>query len=340
MSYARFLAAAAIFTLAPLAQAQEATTLKYMWHKGDSLRYHYTIHSTVKISDTPIGALNMKFDHDCTLRLKVGEVADDGSATIEASYESIHTESDQGIGGASVFDSKNPEAKPGSSPSPAAGSLKAIIDQPFMVVLDARGGVLRVDAKDFEAKMADAGGKPGAPSGGQAAKNAFGEGATRRLFRRAFEHLPATPVKQGDTWTVESELAVATVGEFNTTATLTLAAVEKIGADSTARITGELKDLKPDGNKGGMKTDGSTGHEEIGFNATAGRLNHVASEVTSPMEMTAPAAGAKASKVDMHSTFSLDRLEGQAEAPKEKAAEPKAADPKPKAADPKPGEKK
>jgi hypothetical protein len=328
-------AGVAVLAGAGLAQAQDTSTLKYKWKKGDVLHYR-----SVQDSDGKMTAMGMerttKQRQEFVQRFEVKEVAEDGVATLDVSVLSVKMDLDQGDGMKGTYDTSRAADQQYDGPPrlrPTMEYYGALVGEHLMVVMDASGNVRKVEGMNkivdkMQAKMGTVN-----PMVARNLRTSMGDEAMRGSMERFFKILPEKAVAAGETWTSSYEQPMpAAGGRMKLESTWTFAGSESLEGAPVAKLTSTVKaDVLPpkEGEEGGvapgMKTtikDGK-GTGLAFFDTKAGQLAKSVVDMNLPIEVAMSANGQNMTMSNnMTSKFTIERIPAPAEKKEEAPAAP------------------
>jgi hypothetical protein len=271
--------------------ARQDVTLRYKWTKGETLRYRLTQRTTSTISGVPGSAGGMTVEQTLgqVWNEAVEDVAEDGTTTLRATFESIIVDMSTPMG-RMAYDTAHPESA--SDPGSTLKSMLAnMVGESFTVALSPAGVVLRVEGltrlgdKMFASLPANAATMLGG------FRQVMSDDAMKQNMSQTYLMFPDRPLKAGDTWndqvttvnpigtiTISSASALKTVAGAADTQVVTLASTLTLRQDSSTPGAGPM----------GMtvKMDEATGERETLFNAGRGRIERVTTNLTMPMSIS------------------------------------------------------
>jgi hypothetical protein len=223
--------------------AQQPTSLKFKWTKGEDVRYRSTVQSDVVMSGVPgMGDMTVGTTMVQVTKLTVDDVAADGTTTLRNVYESIKISMVTPMG-TMAYDSAAPGAAGDPVTDMLAKSLGQMVGESFTMVVAPTGKVIKIDgmAKILE-KVKAASPDMGALGGGGGIDSLVGEGAQRSTFEQSFGSMPEQPVKPGETWKNQTELPNQ-FGKTTASFVFTMKDVATVNGAQVARIgtTGTIK---------------------------------------------------------------------------------------------------
>lgn len=191
--------------LAPVLQAAEPLDLKPRWPVGQRLVSRLEADQSQRILGGPTGPMNQQVAQRHEIAVDVTRALPDGGHELVAQFLSLNFELKTGSITSLAYDSTDP------SPIRSADPLHEAFDQLMKarptLVLDPRGDILKVSGLDAMMQNLASGG-----------------GLTAALFQSAFtkdawkqmvgvpQGLPAKPVRVGDRWPYETEIALGPLG--------------------------------------------------------------------------------------------------------------------------------
>ncbi|MCW5766699.1 MAG: hypothetical protein KIT68_12070, partial [Phycisphaeraceae bacterium] len=206
--------AVGLLALSAGAVAAEPVTLKYKWVKGEVIAYRMTQDTATEMKGLPgMGDQKGTQKQIMGTRMEVKDVADDGAATVETTFESVKLTMEQPGMGAMSYDSEKPGDGAGN---PFAASFGAMIGERITFVIMPDGSVRKAEGMDkIIKKMAEAMDKENPGMGAMVAdqlKGSFGDDAMRRTYEQAMKILPEKPVSAGDSWTTNFDQPLPMMG--------------------------------------------------------------------------------------------------------------------------------
>jgi Family of unknown function (DUF6263) len=228
--------AAIIVLFAGTSLLGQDVALRYRWNKGEALRYRMVQETTIAMSGIPgMGEMNITNTMTQIQKMTAQDVASDGTATIQALFESVKMEMGTPMGNF-VYDSTAP-AQNNADPMVAqvAGMMGALVGESITIVMSPTGaiqkteGMTRIVQKMQQSPQAAAAGLSGL-------ENMLSDDSMKGSFGQSLANLPEKPVKTGDTW--KSDLSMPNpFGTMNIATTYTLKGTESTGGHDFARIT-------------------------------------------------------------------------------------------------------
>jgi hypothetical protein len=233
--------------------------LKLKWPQGERIVQDMDMKQTMEFS-MPGQPAPMK--QDMTMGQEYGmtvlQANPDGSHEVEMDFLSARMSST--MGGRKLLDYDSAKKSTSDKPNPVAGIFGKIVGSKIQFFLDATNGIERVEGIDEMMNRLQSGVSPAelAPL-----KSSFSEGYFKQLMS-ANRFMPPRPVQPGDTWPVEMNYPMGTMGTLVLNYDFTFKSWEMHGQRNCARFEfdGTLKSI-PDTNASptGMSmniTDGST----------------------------------------------------------------------------------
>jgi hypothetical protein len=289
----------AVATLATLAAGSAAagqeTSLRYRWATGDDVRYRVTVQTDITISGLPgIGVMTMEQNTVQVIRLVVETVADDGTASLRESLESMRMEVRSPIGNI-VFDSAAD-----NSTDAMTAVLQAIVSalnrEPIAVSVLPSGAVVSVEgmSRVFETLAATLPTAITAAPEFKQIKASLTDEAMQNLFQQSLTVFPDRPVKPGDSWTGVFRTEAPMIGAQTGSQTTTFTGIDASRGISTARLGVTLTskpaaDSRMHGPMGAvLEVADSKSEGEIFFDLARGRVQQSLLKTEAPMKMTMP----------------------------------------------------
>jgi hypothetical protein len=273
-------AVAVLLIGASAARAQDATVIRYRWAAGDVIRQRMTTEFVSKTTGGSTGAMDMNATQICTTRMTVKAVDAEGAATMDWVLDSIQIDKTQPGQGRVQYDSTKPEAATALRDS-VVELMAAMVGESVTTIMAPDGSVR--DVRGFE-RIAD---KMAKARQGQAG-GAVMAGMLKRSTASALKQIagscsytcPPGPVKRGDVWDREREVAVPMAGTMKMVIRSTFTGLEEDHGASTAKVdsTGTIGHEPHQGgdHKTPMATDSKTPDMttvmETWFDVAKGRL--------------------------------------------------------------------
>jgi|SoiMethySBSTD1v2_1073268.scaffolds.fasta_scaffold17246_3 hypothetical protein len=264
--------------------------LRYRWNKGEALRYRMVQETTIAMSGIPgMGEMNITNTMTQIQKMTAQDVAADGTATVQALFESVKMEMGTPMGNF-VYDSTAP-AQNNADPMVAqvAGMMGALVGESITIVMSPTGaiqkteGMTRIVQKMQQSPQAAAAGLSGL-------ENMLSDDSMKGSFGQSLANLPEKPVKTGDTW--KSDLSMPNpFGTMNIATTYTLKGTESTGGHDFARITSTSAVKATASGKSPfpmpmtMEFGDGTGQGEMVFDRKLGRTQQATMSMTMPMSM-------------------------------------------------------
>ncbi len=277
----------------------QGTTLQYRWIKGDDLRYRFTVQGSTTMSGMPgVAEMQMEQTSVQVVRLKVLDVAADGSATLSQTVESMRMEMST-QDGKTVFDSAAADTAADSGPPELRATLAAMLGEPITITMAPTGAVIKVEGLS---RIVDKMMKT-IPQGGAAAlfvsqlKAGMTDEAVRSTFSQGFVTFPDHAVTTGGTWTGEFPMSIPNMGTLSTSKTSTLVGIESNSGSPVARIATaiSMRQVAPSPQAGPMgmtfKIADCKGEGEVLFDIAKGRVLKSSYKSDMPMTMSMPSPG-------------------------------------------------
>ncbi len=204
---------------------EEKVRLQWNFAKGKELRYR-----TVVKNSFEAGTTSLKQEMTAVLLMKVREVDEDGTAALDAKYESVAA-SATGLQ-QYTYDS----TKGGASPDePAAVMLAKLVGAPFTMKMTPSGRITEVDG--FRPILDEMLAETQDDNVRYAARQMLSDRSFRAHFQQAFVPLPSGEIAPGNAWPASLQVPTPALGTLKLTCTSTLASVE----GGKARINQELR---------------------------------------------------------------------------------------------------
>lgn len=311
-----FLSALGIASLCAAANVcADPVNLIYKWPINQTVTYQVTQDSKQKMSGTPMGDMEGTTHQVSTLALKPTAVGEDGSTTLEASFQAIHLEM-QPLMQPSKFsyDTANPGADEAQNPLAA---VKAMVGKPFTVVLGPDGAVKKVEGVQAIADQIGqaAGNTPAAAAMARQLKTTFNDQTIGKLFEVGFHHLAGKAVDPGSTWASSYEMPLPGMGTMKAAGQATLSKADGASAtiDSTYTITLDPPAAGQPVNPmmKNVKVENASGQASTLFDVSRGLLRHHTGTVTMPTTFSMAGQNGQETKitVSIDSGTTLDLVE-------------------------------
>lgn len=263
--------------------ATEGTTLRWKFQKGEVLRYRVTSEQETEVSVMP-GA-GMKISSAIVMNETVREVAADGTASLEMSYEALRMDSDSPMF-SMHYDSTQPEGSRGEET--LVKSLDPMLKARIQLKMDPTGHVSEIKGVEEMLASLSASMPKGAPGGAEMIKGMFNESSIRKMVE--VNVFPATALDAGATWKHEFDMPNPMIGTLRFTMDNKFVGLEEHAGESCAKIAvgTKVSITKPPEGDSPMKFDASLGETEgkttQWFGTKSGRM--LAVEMDMDMAMT------------------------------------------------------
>jgi Family of unknown function (DUF6263) len=264
--------------------------LRYRWTKGEALRYRLIQETNIVMSGIPgMGEMNVANTMTQVQKMTTQDVAADGTATVEALFESIKMEMGTPMGNF-VYDSTAPQNNADPMVAQVAGMMGALIGESITLVISPTGGIQKTEGMTRIMQKVQQS-PQGAAIGMAGLDSMLSDDSMKGAFGQSLANLPEKPVKPGDTW--KSEILMPNpFGNMNIATTYTLKGVESTGGHDLARIaTSSAIKATPGSNPPAFPmpvkiefTDGK-GDGELVFDRKLGRTHQATFSMTLPMTM-------------------------------------------------------
>jgi hypothetical protein len=318
MIYSQFpFAVLAAVMPAAWATSLEPVNLTYKWPIGETLVYRVTQDSTQKMTGTPAGDMQGSTHQVSTLNLKPTGVAEDGSATLEVSFQTIRLEMQPLMQPTKLtYDTAAPGEDEAKNPLSA---VKAMIGKPFTVVLGPDGSVKKIDGVQAIADQIgqQAGGNPAAATMARQLKTTFNDQTISKLFEVGFHHVPGRAVEPGSTWDSSYDMPLPGLGTMKAAGQATLSKAEGATATVESAYTITLEPPAPGQQANPMmqnlKVENASGKSTTQFDVEKGLLRHHTGTVTMPtsLSMNGPNGQPTTITILIDSGTTLDLVEGK-----------------------------
>src|SRR4051794_13762671 len=305
--------------LLTLPAAAQGTTLRYRWTAGQDDRYRLTQKTTATVSGVPGGGPeSMVVEQTITqiMRLRVSEIAADGTATLQQTFESMRFEM-TGPTGPILFDSSTKERPADPTMAGMADMLGATVGQTLTVVLRPNGEVVKVEGMDKVLDKMTASIPADGPMAAMAnsLKAGFTDEAVRRMFSQSFAGFPAGPIAPGGTWSGTFEMTQPIIGTVSSVRTYTLSGIDSGAGAQTARIavvstSKQTAESAPNPIGMTVTMGEAKGSGETLFDVTNGRIQRsvVNSDMPMTMRMTGPDGQSATIQNNAHSTLTMELI--------------------------------
>lgn len=293
----------------------QEVSLRYLWKKGETLRYRSTQQTAVNMSGLPgIGDMTVNTTISQVMKMVAEDVAADGTATVRVTFESVKMDMSGPMGNI-VYDSAAPPTQPADPMTDAiAKGMSVLVGESFSLVTTPNGAVTKLEgmsrlAEKFQKTVPQAAGM-----GLGGLESMFSDESMKSTFEQSFATLPDRRVKPGDGWTHQAKIANP-MGPMTTSTAYTLKAVESPGGAQLARValTMVLKPAGPATPNAAMPMtvtlgEGS-GEGEIWFDVRVGRLQKSVLRQTQPMTMSMADGSALAIQALTKATTTVELVE-------------------------------
>lgn len=184
-------------------RADEPTTLKYKWIKGQAVRYRVMLDQfCTTTTEGQVAVLGQSYTR--ILRMTPAEITPSGEATVEVITESIVVDT-SGPKGKSHYDSTQPQP----STADAAQAMGVLVGEAYSLTFDPQGRVLRTAGLDElmvkVLKKVDTGKEDLVT---KAFRVLLADNEVANVFEPGFRVLPERAVNPGDSWPVSSEVSL------------------------------------------------------------------------------------------------------------------------------------
>ncbi len=209
----------------PAPAAKKSAVLRLKFRKDAKLRFRTR---TEQVTSTEVFRQTQTIVQENTWTVK--EVAEDGTGTLEISFDHIKFESENPMAGKTTFDSKAEDAKE-KRKDPRVAPLAAMLGKSFTMQMTPRAKVVKVTG--FEAMMKDA--LEGNPMW-EMMKEIFSDESMAEKMQATACEFPEGAVKVGDTWKHSGKMNLGLMGSLTISGTYTLKEVKESEKLRTARI--------------------------------------------------------------------------------------------------------
>jgi hypothetical protein len=312
-------AAVALVTFGGSALIGQEGVLRYRWTKGEPLRYRIVQETNATMTGVPgMGEMTIRNTMTQMQQFTPKDVAGDGTATLEARFESVKMEMGTPMG-TFTYDSANP-AQNSSDQMVAqiAATMGALVGESITLVMSPNGAIQKIEGLTRIRQKVEQTTPQAASALGMGGLDAIlSDEALKGSYGQGFSQLPATPVKPGDTW--KNDLTMPNpFGTMNFSTTHSLKAVETAGGKDLARIAMTSTIKAAPANKPPpfpmpvtIQFSDGTGEGEMIFDRKLGRAQTATFLTTLPMSMnmTAPDGSALNIQAMTKSTTSIELIE-------------------------------
>jgi hypothetical protein len=197
--------------------AGDETLLRLNLKKGDIHRFSMSLEQQMTMSQGAMGSQESENTMDVEFAFHVAEVAEDGTLTIETTYERVNVLV-RAMGNEVGYDTADRESEDTGNP---LAMLDRLIDQRFSFKASSQGRVLEVRGFEtlFEEMRSSVSPEPDASNVMGLVEAGFNEDALKTRLQQALVIFPEEPVGAGEDWTTDLELANPALGAIDTKAT-------------------------------------------------------------------------------------------------------------------------
>lgn len=311
----RVLSLALVFASAVALSARQDVTLRYVWPKGETIRYKSIHQTSATISGAPGAQGSVSIDQTLTQVVRnIGkDVTADGTSTVEQAFESVQMDMSTPMGKI-AFDSAN--AKPSSNPieEMMVKMFTGIINQPFTVILSP-SGIQKVEGvgKITEKVLATL---PPSPQLDQILGNvkaSMSDEGMLATLSQAMPQLPTKAVKVGETWQGRYTVPNPALGTMTFSYESTLKSLEGQIAQVQTKLTVTNDAASATPNPMGLKLTlgAASGTVDLSFDTAKGRIQKVVTSYAMPITMagTAPDGTVLNIKNDGKTTLTLELMQ-------------------------------
>jgi len=199
------------------AAAGDGTLLRLHLKQGDTHRFEMSLEQQMTMNLGAMGSQETENKMDFEYAFHVADVADDGTLTIETSYERLRVLV-RAMGNEITYDTADGASQDAGNP---LAMLDQLIDQKFSFKVSPLGRVLEVRGFETLFKEMKAGlpQQPGASNVMDLVEAGFDENALKTMIQQALVIFPEEPVGAGDDWTTDLELSNPAMGAIDAKAT-------------------------------------------------------------------------------------------------------------------------
>ncbi|HTF88834.1 MAG TPA: DUF6263 family protein [Planctomycetota bacterium] len=272
------------FAIFALCACQDPVVLELRWklQPGEVLRYRMSVEQSVDAM-AGMGDKPMHMTMEAVMRQEIRDVAADGTASVEVSYEAMRFSSDTSAG--LNFDSTLEGADADRNDPEFRAMIGPLLDLRLRMKLDPSGKVSELQGvKEMLAAMQARLGKDGEE---RSVLAMFGEESQMKWLQ--FEVFPAKPVVSGETWKRSSEVRLPSMGTMTIKNENVLRGVEDHAGRPCAVISSTTRmSLAPEDSSATrmeIKMDGSKGEGTKWFDHERGRMLEAQQTLDTKMSM-------------------------------------------------------
>jgi hypothetical protein len=206
------------------ALAGDETLLRLNLKKGDFHRFSMSLEQQMTMNQGAMGSQQSENTMDVEFAFHVADVAEDGTLTIETTYERVSVLV-RAMGNEVSYDTADGKSEDAGNP---LAMLDRLIDQKFSFEASSQGRVLEVRGFEtlFEEMRSSLSPEPGASKVIGLVEAVFNEDALKTRLQQALVIFPEEPVGAGDDWTTDLQSTTPALGAIDTRATLVVRGAE------------------------------------------------------------------------------------------------------------------
>jgi hypothetical protein len=291
--------------------AQQEVTLRYVWPKGETLRYKATQQTTATISGAPGAPTDVTLDQLLVqmLRNVPKEVAADGTATVEQTIESVQMDMNTPMGNMG-FNSAKPNPSPGNPVEEMMGKIfSGMVNEPFTITFSPAGVVQKVEGvtKIAEKMFAALPPNPQADQMLGGLRASLSDEGMVATLSQAMPQLPTKPVKVGETWKGTFSVPNPALGKMVFTFESTLQSLENQIAKIQTKLAIAQEGTGPAAGPMGLKLTlaPASGDVELLFDVAKGRTQKAVTRFAMPITMSGAAPDGTALNIKNNSKTTL-----------------------------------
>ncbi len=268
--------------------------LKLKWPVGEHVLQSLDVKMNMEITGTNLpNTINQNMTLGEEYGLNVLKAEADGGHEVEMEFLGIRMKLDQGGKSLIDYDSAKKSSRSGNDPSLAAVEkmFQNVIGTKIQYFLDASNQVERMEGYDTLMNELTVGGRADAAN---SMKSIFNEGSLKQMI--GGQHLPSKPVQPGDSWLVQTDIAMGDLGTMAMDYTFSFERWETHGKRTCARLEfqGTMKSkTNPDAAATGMTVSVQNGGSSgvTWFDPELGMVIETIMNQDMNMNMTVPMYG-------------------------------------------------
>ena len=282
----------AIVTLAGSSLLGQEGVLKYRWNKGEVLRYRVVTQTNAAMTGIPgMGEMTVSNTMTQVQQLTTQEVAADGAATIQNKFESVKMETATPMGSYAYDSTAPPQNAADPVIASMASTMGALVGESITLVMSPDGSIQKMEGMTRIMEKVKKS-NPQTAGFGMGLDSMLSDEAMKGMFGQNFGHLPATPVKPGDTW--KHDLTMPNpFGIMSFATTFSVKGVETTGGKDLVRIASTSTIKATAGDKAPpmpmpmtIQFSDGTGDGELVFDRKLGRNQRASFNTTLPLSMS------------------------------------------------------